>query len=71
VSPACSSNARPEKTLVERARSRGLIRAILGNVHEQDRKEPRWSLTAALPAEWRFLARGGGSPAFLSVLRLR
>ena len=71
MSPLCSRNARPEKTLVERAQW-GTHPGILGNVHEQDWKELRWSLTAALPAEWRFLARGAEkSPAFLSILRLR
>src|ERR1041384_6135461 len=41
------------------ARSGGLIRAILGNVHEQAWKDHLYSLAAALPAEQRVLARWG------------
>jgi hypothetical protein len=53
------------------ARSGGLIRAILGNVHEQAWKNHRWFLAAALPAERRVLARrgwAGEKVVFLSIL---
>jgi hypothetical protein len=41
------------------ARSGRLIRAILGNVHEQASKDHLWSLAAALPVERRVSARRG------------
>jgi hypothetical protein len=58
MTPLCSRNARPKKALVGRAQW-GLIRAILGNVHEQAWKDHLYSLAAALPAEQRVLARWG------------
>ena len=47
MSPLCSRNARSQKTLVGRAQV-GLIRAIIGNVHEQAWKGYLWLITAAL-----------------------
>ena len=47
MSPLCSRNARSRRPSLD-ARSVGLIRAIIGNVHEQAWKGHLWSLTAAL-----------------------
>ena len=41
------------------ARSEGLIRAVIGNVHEQAWKNNIGSLAVALPAERRVSARRG------------
>jgi hypothetical protein len=59
VSPLCSRNARSQKTLVGRAQWGTHPGHPGDNVHEQAWKDHFGLPAAALPAEWRVLARRG------------
>ncbi len=59
VSPLCSRNARPQKALVGRAQWGDSSGSSLGYRKRGTWKNYLWSLAAALPAEWRVLARRG------------